>query len=152
MFSPVWLFVVAAIIAVFGIIFAFKKMAGGIETKLENNEPLNQGSLQKEFTRFFITIAIVEVIPILLLVLGFAQMEGLFTQTTNQGIMLPLSLVFLTLLFGIGNVLLTRSRLLNDHDPSNESRNMINTITFIGMGMVSSIPIVSIVALLPLLG
>jgi hypothetical protein len=40
MFSPVWLFVIAGTVAVFGIIFAFKRMAGDIETKLENNEAL----------------------------------------------------------------------------------------------------------------
>jgi F0F1-type ATP synthase membrane subunit c/vacuolar-type H+-ATPase subunit K len=151
MLSPVWLFVIAAIIAVFGIIFGFKVMIAGIESKLENKIPLNQQTLQPELTRFFITIGIVETIPIILLVLGFSQLDTLYNQQPGDKIMIPFSIVIITILFGIINVVITRSRLFNENELTNESRNLINTIAFIGIGMVSAVPSISIIALLLLL-
>jgi len=45
--------------------------------------------------------------------------------------------VLLILLYGITNILISRSRLLLQFEDTKEIRNVINSITFIGIGMLS---------------
>jgi hypothetical protein len=77
---------------------------------------------------------------------GFIQIEGGY-EGGQSNMMFPLVLVIITLLFGVLNVFLARVRILTIQNISDQTKNFINTVTFIGMGLVSAIPIVSFVAL-----
>ncbi|WP_169819143.1 hypothetical protein [Anaerobacillus arseniciselenatis] len=53
MFNPGWIFVIASIIAVLGIVYTFKQLMSSIDTKLEKGDEVNTQALQKENNRFF---------------------------------------------------------------------------------------------------
>ncbi|MBM7573573.1 hypothetical protein [Aquibacillus albus] len=145
-----WLFVLASAIAVVGIVTAFKQMMVVVEGKLEKEEVVSTNSLQKQLSGFFIRVALIESIPIVLIVFGFIQME---TWVGNQSdILLPLIIIIIILVFGIINVFLSRGSLLAFNDLPKEAKTFIQTLIFIGMAMVSAIPIISIVAMFIMLG
>ncbi|WP_077622757.1 hypothetical protein [Sediminibacillus massiliensis] len=144
--NPGWLFVLAAVIAVTGIVVAFKQMAGTAEKRLEEGKTVTTESFQKETTRFFIKVAIIEVIPILLIVFGFVQIESY--NANSLQLMFPILFILVILLFGMLNVILTRTRLMSIKDLSEQSRAFVNSTIFIGIGLVSTIPIIGVVAIL----
>jgi hypothetical protein len=147
--NPAWLFVIASIIAVIGILFAFRKMMSHIQGKVEKGKEINIESFQKEQTRFFIHVAIVEGFPILLIVFGFVQIEQL-VEPVN--ILIPLVIIIAVFFASLFSVLTLRKDILGYKESSQGLKNPVNTFVFIGLIFLSAIPTVSIVALLIMAG
>lgn len=145
MVHPAWLFVAATVIAVFGILFSFKKLIVQVQTKIENGKEITIEAFQQEQTRFFINVAIVETIPILLMVYGFAQMEQL---SVRINIFLHLLIIVIVLIIALVNVFIIRRDTLSYGEPSKEGKNTVNTFMFIAIALLSAIPTVSVIALL----
>lgn len=145
MLNPAWIFVLATVIAVFGILSAFKSMMATVKAKIEEGHEFSVESLQKVQTRFFIKVALAESIPILLIVFGFMQIE----QTNGQGfsVLLPLTIIGAVFIIALVNIVNIRSDSVGYNEHSKTSRNMMNTLTFIGIALVAAIPIVSTVAI-----
>ncbi|MCT2534955.1 hypothetical protein NC661_17525 [Aquibacillus koreensis] len=142
MISPAWLFSLASIIAVFGILLAFKKMVASIQYKLENNQ-LTSETIQKEQSRYFLKVAIIEAVPILLIIIGFMQIgsEEVSTISTTIAALIIIGLIILTVV----HVFLARNELLRV--TSNEHKAYIHTLLFLGFGTILAIPIISLIAL-----
>ncbi|WP_442599783.1 hypothetical protein [Neobacillus sp. D3-1R] len=147
MLNPAWLFVIASIIAVIGILFSFKIMMSQIQTIIQD-QGLNMEMIQKEQTRFFIKIAISEAVPILLIVYGFTLI-GELEEPVN--ILFPIVIIVGVFLFALVQILLTRRDVLGFHDVNSETKTFLNAMIFIGVAMVAAIPIVSVVALLTII-
>jgi uncharacterized membrane protein len=149
--NPAWLFVLATAIAVIGILFAFKNLMASLQDKIDNGQEIKIGSMQQETTRFFITVAIVEAIPILLIMYGFMQIEKLEGQSVN--ILLPQLIIIGILIFALIHVLMVRRDTLGHRDESTEeTKTIVTTLMFIGLVMIGAIPIVSFVAILLMAG
>lgn len=148
--NPAWLFVLATVIAVLGILYAFKQMIVKIQEKVENGQEVKAESIQKEQTNFFIKVAMFEAIPILLIVYGFMQIG---IEDENYSIILPLIIIAGILIFALVQILALKRDLSVQNDRfSPETIGLVNTLIMIGMAMVSAIPIVSVVAILTMSG
>lgn len=145
MLNPAWLFVLAAVIAVLGILFFFKQMMASIQSSFREGQIINRQAIQKEQTNFFIKVALAEAIPIVFIVVGFAQIDPLGDTIVN--IFLPMIIILGTLVFALVQVLRIRNDTLGYGEISAETKNMINTLIFIGIALMSAIPTISIVAL-----
>jgi MFS family permease len=144
--NPAWFFVIATIIAVFGILFAFKNLMAHIREKIEKGQEVRGESIQQEQTRFFIKVAMVEAIPILLIVFGFMQIGQIDEQAHNT--LLPILIILGIVSFAFIQILFLKRDMVGHYDPiSSESKTLVNTLIMIGLAMVSAIPIVSIVAI-----
>jgi F0F1-type ATP synthase membrane subunit c/vacuolar-type H+-ATPase subunit K len=143
--NPAWLFVIAAIIADVGILYSFRKLISPIQANIEEGKEINMETFQKEQTRFFIRVAVVEAIPILLIVFGFAQIEQ-YVGTIN--VLFPLAIIIAVFLFAVIRVFTIRRDSVGFKNEAPEStKNLVNTYVFIGIALLSAIPLVSVVAI-----
>jgi hypothetical protein len=148
---PGWWFAIASIIAVLGIVFFFKQMVRSVSDHLEKGEEKNISAIQSLLSRFFIKVAIAEVIPIILIIVGFVQSEKWTKEISTMAAYTPFIIVILTLLFGNLNVILSRGSLLLFNDSKGQWKGTIDSIIFSAMAVVSAIPIISIVGILTIL-
>lgn len=148
MLNPAWLFVIATIIAVIGILFSFKHMMSHVQS-IVDGEGLNMELIQKEQTRFFIKVAISEAIPILLIVYGFTLIGQLKVAVD---ILIPFIIIIGVFLFALVQILITRRDVLGFREVTTETKTLLNAMIFIGIALVAAIPIVSVVALLTMAG
>lgn len=149
--NPAWFFVLATIIAVFGILFSFKNMMAFVQGRIEQAQEVSGESMQKEQTRFFIRVAMSEAIPLILIVYGFMQIGQIVDQTYNM--LLPLLIIVGVVIFAFVQILFLKRDLIGRNDEvSTESKNFINALIMIGLAMVSAIPIVSVVAIFTMSG
>jgi hypothetical protein len=143
MVGPAWLFVLAAIIAVLGILAAFKNLMAYVQERLEANEEINMQSLQKKQGQFFVRVAMSESIPLILIVCGFILMDS----SIDQNIFIPLLLILAVLIFALFQVINIRRNTLGFGETTTELKNIVNTLCFLGGALMCAIPIISIVAL-----
>lgn len=126
-----YFFVAATLSAVIPILFAFKMTIDRIRKK-----PQYQ---QQWISRFIMTVAMIELMPIILFVLGFLNME---TGYTMAELTVPMAIIILTLVMGLIFIYVQR---MNDDDVST---GMFRWISF---AFVSVIPIISIVGVVYML-
>lgn len=107
-------------------------------------------ALQQEQTRFFIKVAVVESIPILLIVYGFMEVENVIGKDINT--MFPLIIIAAVYLIALFNLMQLRRDTLGYNEISVETKNIVNTLIFICLGLVSAIPIISVVAIMTITG
>ncbi len=142
-----WLFVLAAYIAVIGIFLFFKQMMDQLSAKIEKGEQVNQSGFQQVIGKFFIRVALIETIPIVLIVAGFIQIGSSVPGLGFNDIIVQLGLVLIILLIGIFQILRVRSEIISLPEIDQVSKSFVNTLVFIGFGLITAIPIISIVAL-----
>lgn len=147
--NPSWYFVIASIIAVIGIVVAFKQFAAKLEERLNSKDSFPQQEIQRDLTQFFLKVAGIETIPVILIVLGFMGVKTWNGETTD--LLLPFVMVIGTFLLGIIQILLTRGT-LHSLNVSAEVKSFFNTYVFIGLSLISAFPIISVVALLIMMG
>ncbi|WP_416147478.1 hypothetical protein ACM26V_14725 [Salipaludibacillus sp. HK11] len=146
--NPIWLFVIAAYIAVIGIFIAYKPIVASFEKRVLDKERVTQDNFQKEVTRFFIKVPIIEIVPIFLVIFGFIQLDEVQGTGQFSDVVVPFALVMVVLLFTIVKVISMRGRIASISDIDNQSKNYINTLTFISISLLSALPIISIVAMI----
>lgn len=142
--NPALLFTLAAVIAAVGILVSFKKLMANIQTMVEEQK-LNQELLQKEQTRYFIRTALIEAIPIVLIIFGFMQIENTHLETTSR--IAPVLIIGGVVIYAVTNILLIRNDLLATTDHSKEIKGYLNSLIFIGIATISAIPIISLIGL-----
>ncbi|MBO0994160.1 hypothetical protein [Bacillus sp. SD088] len=128
--SP-YLFAIASIIAVLSIIITFKLHLDKLKEK-----PEKQTEVQ---SKFFIGVAISEVIPFILVVSGFATMQPV--QAISD-LFIPFIIILFCILIGPSFVFLQTKV-----DVVKETKNVVMTFAMIGFALVVSIPIVSLIGL-----
>lgn len=128
--SP-YLFAIASIIAVLSIIITFKLHLDKLKEK-----PEKQAEIQ---TKFFMGIAISEVIPLILVVSGFTTMQPV--QAISD-LFAPFVIILFCTLIGPSFVFLQTKV-----DVVKETKSAVMTFAMIGFALVVSIPIVSLIGL-----
>ncbi len=127
-----FIYVLISAIAVFPALFVFKITMERIKS--------GEGSIEKAQMQFFLWIAIIEVIPIILFVYAFSSDE---TVASFEDLIVPGLLV---LVFMGVNALFTL--LQGKIDVPEELKGRIQTFSLIGLAMINAIPIMSIVGLI----
>ena len=89
----------------------------------------------------FIKVAVVETIPLILIVFGFINLH----TSTDDGI-LPLIIVGTVTLLNILFIYRTSADITNDLHTHKDVKSALKTLTSMGIMLVSSIPIVAFVA------
>lgn len=126
-----YIFAVAAVLAVLGILFVFKR---NVE-KLKEDPDL----IAKVNNQLFIGVAISEAIPIVLIIIGFATME---TVSNISELMVPGVIIILSMVFAIIYILL-QTRI----DVDEKSKPTLNSFGMITIALVNAIPLISIAGL-----
>ncbi|GIO26909.1 hypothetical protein [Ornithinibacillus bavariensis] len=133
--NTAFLFAAAAILAVLPILFLFKL---NMEKIKEN--PSEIGSIQ---TKFFIGVAISEVIPIILIVFGMMNLTPV--ESLNE-LLVPGIIVIFALIFAPFFIFLQRFV-----GAPEESKQAITTFSMIGLALANAIPLISFISLIMLM-
>ncbi|MFS0750340.1 hypothetical protein [Oceanobacillus sp. 1P07AA] len=133
-----YIFVAAAAIAALGIISAYKKAHNAI---LEG-----QNDTAKIQSKFFLHVAIIEALPIILVIIGFMFAEG---QTfTMQDIYIPLAIIIGLFIFNAFIVFSQISQvkhLRQSKQIDEPTLNAARGISFIAIAVSNAVPIISLV-------
>ncbi|PTM59841.1 hypothetical protein [Desmospora activa] len=139
--NPSWLFALASIIAVVGIVIVFKSFIGRLQAKGEEAEEID---LQREFAPFLLRVSLVEVVPLVLIAVGTMQIfDG-----TGSDIIFPLVLILGALLFGCINIFLTRQEVINNPRISEKGKMLLNLFCMVAIAFVTAIPLISVIIIL----
>lgn len=124
-------FVIATVLAVLPIAFIYK-----ITLERLIDKPDSSDTLQMDFFKW---VAIAEILPIIFAIIGFMNLEPVGTM--NE-LIFPGLLVVVLMMFGIAFIVMQRFAGIPD-----DLKMIINTLTMIGVMLINSIPLISIVAL-----
>ena len=131
--DALYYFVLSAVIATFGIGWAVRSAIKDLSEELERRENVH--------TKMFIKVAAVEAIPIILIVLGFINLDD-----STADAMLPLIIVGAVTFLNIFMIYRTSADITSDPNISKDLKAALTTLSFIGIMLVSTIPIVAVVA------
>ena len=131
----VYIFVIAAALAVFSISIIFKISMDAIK-----EEPEKKNQVQ---TKFFIWLAISEIIPIILIVFGFINLESV---PTIEALYVPGLIVIV--LVGFAALFITLQRIVGV--PS-ELKPFVKSFASTALATTISIPIIAIVAMMTMM-
>lgn len=126
-----YLFVAAAVLAVLGILFVFKR-----NVDILKKDP---DLITKVNNKLFIGVAISEAIPIVLIIIGFVTME---TVSNISELMVPGVIIIMTMVFAIIFILL-QTRI----DVDEKSKSTVNSFGMITIALANAIPLISIAGL-----
>ncbi|PTX60720.1 hypothetical protein C8P63_10829 [Melghirimyces profundicolus] len=141
--NPAWLLFAASAIVVVGIVIAFRQTVSNVLSagQMEGAEEGVPSLVQREFTRFFIKMLVIESLPLLLVIFFFIQvLEGRGAVEVE----VPLILIFLLLIFGWVNVFLTRMQVVQDPRSNEVLKKRITAHAVIIGGMLSAFPLISL--------
>lgn len=139
--NPAWLFALATIIACLGIITVFSNMMNRLAEIINEDDEANL--LQREMTRFFIKIVIIEIIPIVLLIVGITKINQ-FNGTLNDMIV-PLIVTVIIFLFSLVVIFFTARRVQNTPDISSFLKNQVSTFMMMGIAISSTFPLIAFI-------
>lgn len=126
-----YLFAAAAVLAVLGILFVFKR-----NVDILKKDP---DLITKVNNKLFIGVAISEAIPIVLIIIGFVTME---TVSNISELMVPGVIIIMTMVFAIIFILL-QTRI----DVDEKSKSTVNSFGMITIALANAIPLISIAGL-----
>ncbi|KAB8137960.1 hypothetical protein F9U64_07015 [Gracilibacillus oryzae] len=139
----VWAFTIAAIIAGIGILINFKSLINKLIRRIEQNDFHFHG-VQKDQSKYFIMVAVIEAIPIFLFVLAFISMEDSTVSLSAK--IIPLLIIIGIIALCIAQVLSANHDIPKDK-LSQQEKGLIRTTTFVGLGTILAIPIASLILL-----
>jgi F0F1-type ATP synthase membrane subunit c/vacuolar-type H+-ATPase subunit K len=128
--DAMYLFILAAVIASFGISFVLRSSMEKLVI-----EPEALGKIQ---TKFFMSVAIIEALPILLIVFGFMTLAD---STVNA--IIPVFLVGITVLINFILNLIKKNELLSH---SAKVQSALNALFLMGNVLMAVLPAVAIMA------
>ncbi|SHN31918.1 hypothetical protein [Gracilibacillus kekensis] len=141
----VWLFTLSAVVAGLGILFAFKRLMRGLNYRIKRNEFHYKG-LQKDQIRFFIQIALIEAIPIFLIILGFTFMGE--TDTSIISLIFPLLIILSVIIYSLMQIQKSKAEVMAEADKLNpQEQSYVRSLSLIGYMTILGIPILAIVAI-----
>ncbi len=133
--SAAYLFMFGSVLAVISILIVFKMFIDKVK-----RAPEDRNALQ---SKFFVGVAIAEVIPIILIVFGFIMSQPVALM---GDLLLPAIIIILSMAFAPFFIFLQTKV-----DVTKETKGIVTTLAFIGVMLTLSLPIVSLIGLLLLL-
>lgn len=132
--DALYFFVIATVIATFGISYFVRKAIKQIAVNLED-----RGKIQ---TNMFIGTALVEFVPIVLIVFGYVYLP--FSSIDNT---IPLSIVLLSTAINQFLIYNTTNKYVKDLNTSNQLKAALKLTASLGYTLVMAIPIVSVISM-----
>lgn len=139
--NPAMSFALATILASGGIIFAFRQLMGRVVELIEGKD--DRLTLQVVTTNFFIKVAAIEVVPIVLLIYGIMQMNT-FTGTRDDMIV-PLFVTVAVFLFSLLVIILSARQVQNHPDVTDLFKNQTSIFMMMGIAISSTFPLIAFV-------
>ncbi|WP_110114426.1 hypothetical protein [Bacillus sp. CGMCC 1.16541] len=140
----VWYFVLAAVIATVGMLFIYRSTMQRVENIIaeggEEDEVYKK--LIKEQTPFFIKHAVLEIVPLILVVIGFMGMEAAENVSFE-----PLTVAVIVWIGTVFMVFQTNQSVLSRQSDT-RFNSFLTKFMFIEMALISAFPIIAIVATL----
>ncbi|MCA0984415.1 hypothetical protein LCL89_10190 [Halobacillus yeomjeoni] len=130
-----FLFLLASVIAVIGIAFVSSKMM----TRLSESK-LDENLIQKEQTKFFISSAIVEIVPIVLIVVAFASLEN--STLSTGAVYISIGLMVIVWLTVLAKVFMKGQETVQSVEENYKQQ--VKGVVFISLAFLSGIPLASI--------
>lgn len=132
--DALYFFVIATVIATFGISYFVRKAIKQIAVNLEDRGKIH--------TNMFIGTALVEIVPIVLIVFGYVYLP--FSSIDNT---LPLIIVILSTALNLFLIYNTTNKFVRDLTASNELKGALKLAASLGYTLVMAIPIVSVISM-----
>jgi len=145
--NPSWLFVAAAVISVVGFIIIFRQLATNIENRLQRENTVEVGELQKDLQGLFTKFGLIEFIPLLLIVYGFMNIGNFTASLTDTALLTPLVTVIMIFILGFLVIISTTRQLFLITNLNDDIKRFIQSTRTIGLGLISALPIIAIVAI-----
>ncbi|UCZ53641.1 hypothetical protein LGQ02_02240 [Bacillus shivajii] len=101
-------------------------------------------TIQQQQTKLFIRTAIVEAVPVLLIVGTFIYGEGVISNIT-----IPLAIIFIVSIFGLIHMF-SSFRMAKERMETSSIQKQIQSLFFLSVPLLAAIPIVSIITLIVL--
>ncbi|MDX8046315.1 hypothetical protein SH601_10020 [Gracilibacillus sp. S3-1-1] len=140
------LFTIAAIIIALGISFVYGQLTKRLSYRIVRNE-YDRQALQKEQSRFFIHIGMLEVIPILFIILGFANSANEMLSVVNKSI--AIIIIVIVLIISFIQIFITTRELKNTASNLEQSdRNSLLALPFIGYSLLMAVPIIASIGII----
>ncbi|UOQ84273.1 hypothetical protein [Gracilibacillus salinarum] len=137
----IWLFTFAAVVAGYGILFAYKRLMRGLSYRIKRNEFHFKG-LQKDQISFFIQIALIEAVPIFLIILGFTFMGG--ASISALGRIIPLLIILAVIVTCFLQVQKAKRDVMEIATNLNgQELSYVRSLSFIGYMTVLGIPVLA---------
>ena len=133
--DALYYFVIASVIATFGIGWAVRKAIRDLSNNLDKKENI--------LTSMFIKVAVVEAIPIILIFFGF-----IILHTSTIDVMLPIVIVGTVTLLNILFISRTSADITNDLHTHKDVKSALKTLTYMGIMLISAIPFITVVAII----
>ncbi|MCT1905343.1 hypothetical protein [Oceanobacillus sojae] len=127
-----YIFVLAAVIAVLGIIRVFRSTVDNMLTEPEK--------VQQYMSGFFTKVALVEFLPIILVILGFVFLQG--EQLEMADVYVPIAIIVILIIFNMFYVFSQRSPAGNVEQ---DMKQRIQTLIFLTIALANSIPFIAII-------
>lgn len=131
--EALYYFVLAAVIATFGISWAVRTAIRELVNGPERKENIQ--------TKMFIKVAVVEAIPIILIIFGFINLSS-----SNSDVIFPLIIVGAVTILNIISIYGTSSEITNDSNTPVDLKSAVKTLTMMGVTLVLAIPTIAVVA------
>lgn len=123
----------AAIVATTGIGIVIRKAMRELATNSDQRQQIQ--------SRMFIGVAIAEMLPLILIVLGFTMLES-FTGS----VVVPVAITIAVTVVNFVILLRTFLDLVKDPHADKQAKAIVQTTFFIGYALMTAIPIIAIVA------
>ncbi|GAE93549.1 hypothetical protein JCM21714_2636 [Gracilibacillus boraciitolerans JCM 21714] len=140
-----WLCTIAAVVAGLGILFAFKRLMRGLSYRIKRSEFHYKG-LQKDQIRFFIQVALIEAIPIFLLILGFTFMGS--EDLSIVSLIVPVLIILAVIIYSFIQIQQVKSEVTEEATKLNpQEQSYVRSLSLIGYMTTLGIPILALVAI-----
>lgn len=137
----IWLFTIGAVVAAGAILIAFKRLMRSLSAQFKLEE-FDQKSIQKDQTKYFHHVALIEVVPIILIILGF-----MFSDDEPSLVWVVTGLIFIVGIIIISLVQINKEKLeiLADlRDASSDIKKYLQSVVSVGYITTLGIPLISL--------
>ncbi|WP_210610563.1 hypothetical protein [Priestia flexa] len=140
----IWYFIIGALIAVIGMMFIYQSTIYTIEGKLQEDKTDNEiyQDLVRIQTMFFIKHAVVEIVPLILIVLAFMNPEPASSMS-------PLIILAVVWIGALLRIYQTHQRVASNLKKE-QFRGFLTKFMMIEIGLISAFPIIAAVGSLTL--
>jgi protein-S-isoprenylcysteine O-methyltransferase Ste14 len=134
---PIWYFVYASLIALLGVSYVTIRLFSTFQTKTKQRAGLT--------SKYFIYIALIEIIPLILVITGFIKMDAL---THSINVTLPAVILSVFWILSLITIVSSKQKIIISPTFPKENRELITSFMFIGIALICSFPIINVFTLI----
>jgi len=133
---PIWYFIYASLIALIGVSYVTIRLFSTFQTKTKDRATFT--------SKYFIHIALIEIIPLILVVTGFIKMDAL---AHSINVTLPAVILGVFWILSVILIISSKQKIVASPTFPKENVQLITSFMFMGFALLSSFPIINVVTL-----